>query len=68
MEHGKVIAYASRQLNVHGRNYPTHDLELAAVVFSLKIWIHSLYGVHIYVYTYHKIYNMCLIKRSSISD
>ena len=35
MQHGKVIAYASRKLKVHERNYPTHDLELAAVVFSL---------------------------------
>ncbi|WMV49759.1 hypothetical protein MTR67_043144 [Solanum verrucosum] len=38
MQNGKVIAYASRKLKVHGKNYPTHDLELAAVVFALKIW------------------------------
>ena len=38
MQDGKVIAYASRQLKVHEKNYPTHDLELAAVVFALKIW------------------------------
>ena len=44
MKHGKVIAYASRQLKVHERNYPTHDLELAAVVFDLKIWRHYLNG------------------------
>ncbi|KAH0784229.1 hypothetical protein KY290_003827 [Solanum tuberosum] len=44
MQHGKVIAYASRQLKVHEKNYPTHDLELAAVVFALKIWRHYLYG------------------------
>ena len=37
MQNGKVIAYASRQLKVHEKNYPTHDLELAAVVFALKI-------------------------------
>ena len=37
MQNGEVIAYASRQIKVHGRNYPTHDLELAAVIFSLKI-------------------------------
>ncbi|WMV19812.1 hypothetical protein MTR67_013197 [Solanum verrucosum] len=43
---GKVIAYASRQLYVHEKNYPTHDLELATVVFALKIWRHYLYGVH----------------------
>src|SRR5687767_907514 len=54
MQRGKVIAYASRQLKVHERNYPTHDLELAAVVFALKIWRHYLYGVHVDVYTDHK--------------
>src|SRR5687767_15290622 len=54
MQNGKVIAYASRQLKVHERNYPTHDLELAAVVFALKIWRHYLYGVHVDIYTDHK--------------
>jgi len=49
-----VIAYASRQLKVHEKNYPTHDLELAAVVFSLKIWRHYLYGVHVDIFTNHK--------------
>ena len=38
MQNGKVITYASRQLKIHEKNYPTHDLELAAVVFALKIW------------------------------
>jgi len=42
MQHGKVIAYASRQLTMHEKNYPTHDLKLATVVFSLEIWIHYL--------------------------
>ncbi|MCI95179.1 RNA-directed DNA polymerase (Reverse transcriptase), partial [Trifolium medium] len=37
MQKGKVVAYASRQLKAHERNYPTHDLELAVVVFTLKI-------------------------------
>ena len=55
MQHGKVIAYASRQLKPHEKNYPTHDLELAAVVFSLKIWSHYLYGVHVDMFTDHKI-------------
>ncbi|GKA18191.1 putative reverse transcriptase domain-containing protein [Tanacetum coccineum] len=44
MKRGKVIAYASRQLKIHEKNYTTHDLELGAVVFALKIWRHYLYG------------------------
>jgi len=54
MQHGKVIAYSSRQLKIHEKNYPTHDLELAAVVFALMIWRHYRYGVHVYVFTDHK--------------
>ncbi|KAD4385910.1 hypothetical protein E3N88_26079 [Mikania micrantha] len=54
MQRGKVIAYASRQLKIHEVNYPTHDLELAAVVFALKIWRHYLYGVKCTIYTDHK--------------
>ena len=38
MQEGKVVAYASRQLKLHEKNYPTHDLELATIVFALKIW------------------------------
>ncbi|KAG8473027.1 hypothetical protein CXB51_034902 [Gossypium anomalum] len=44
MQEGKVVSYASRQLKPHEENYPTHDLELAAVIFALKIWRHYLYG------------------------
>jgi len=54
MQRGKVIAYASRQLKKHEKNYPTHDLELAAVIYALKIWRHYLYGVHVDIYTDHK--------------
>ena len=54
MQHGKVIAYASRQLKKHEQNYPTHDLELAAVVFALKIWRHYLYGETFKIFTDHK--------------
>jgi ribonuclease HI len=54
MQNGKVIAYASRQLKVHECNYLNHDLELAAVVFALKIWRHYLYGEHCEIYTDHK--------------
>nr|ABA96740.1 retrotransposon protein, putative, Ty3-gypsy subclass [Oryza sativa Japonica Group] len=51
---GKVVAYASRQLRPHEKNYPTHDLELAAVVHALKIWRHYLFGTRTEVYTDHK--------------
>ena len=44
MQSGRVVAYGSHQLKNHKHNYPTHDMELAAVVFSLKIWRHYLYG------------------------
>ena len=54
MQHGRVIAYASRQLKRHEQNYPTHDLELAAVVFALKIWRHYLYGEPCEIYTDHQ--------------
>jgi hypothetical protein len=54
MQQGKVIAYASRQLKNHERNYPTHDLELASIVFALKIWRHYLYGARCEIYTDHK--------------
>ncbi|KAJ8763535.1 hypothetical protein K2173_002418 [Erythroxylum novogranatense] len=54
MQEGKVVAYASRQLKTHERNYPTYDLELAAVVFALKIWRHYLYGERCRIFTYHK--------------
>ena len=54
MQNGRVIAYASRQLKKHEQNYPTHDLELTAVVFALKIWRHYLYGVPCQIFTDHK--------------
>ncbi|KAD6453055.1 hypothetical protein E3N88_07760 [Mikania micrantha] len=54
MQHGKVIAYASRQLKPYEVNYPTHDLELAAVIFALKIWRHYLYGDSCDIFTDHK--------------
>ncbi|GKC67997.1 putative reverse transcriptase domain-containing protein, partial [Tanacetum coccineum] len=47
MQREKVIAYASRQLKVHEKNYTTHDLELGAVVFTLKMWRHYLYGLNL---------------------
>ncbi|KAI3794647.1 hypothetical protein L1987_37280 [Smallanthus sonchifolius] len=54
MQRGKVIAYASRQLKIHEKNYTTHDLELGAVVFALKIWRHYLYDTKCVVFTDHK--------------
>ncbi|GJT58924.1 putative reverse transcriptase domain-containing protein [Tanacetum coccineum] len=54
MQNEKVIAYASRQLKIHEKNYTTHDLELEAVVFALKMWRHYLYGTRCIVFTDHK--------------
>ncbi|GKD87333.1 putative reverse transcriptase domain-containing protein [Tanacetum coccineum] len=54
MKREKVIAYASRQLKVHKENYTTHDLELGAVVFALRLWRHYLYGTKCVVFTDHK--------------
>jgi len=54
MQDNRVIAYASRALRPHEQNYPTHDLELAAVIHALKIWRHYLMGTHCNIYTDHK--------------
>ncbi|GJV16626.1 putative reverse transcriptase domain-containing protein [Tanacetum coccineum] len=54
MQNEKVIAYASRQLKIHEKNYTTHDLELGVVVFTLRIWRHYLYGTKCTVFTDHK--------------
>ena len=54
MQQNKVIAYASRQLKSYEQNYPTHDLELAVVVFALKIWRHYLYGEKTEIFTDHQ--------------
>ena len=54
MQNRQVVAYASRQLKVHEKNYPTHDLELAAVVYVLKIWRHYLYGSKFEVFSDHR--------------
>jgi ribonuclease HI len=57
MQGGKVVAYASQQLRKHEENYPTHDLELAAVVHALKTWRHHLMGNKCDIYTDHKSLN-----------
>ncbi|CAL9126718.1 unnamed protein product, partial [Musa textilis] len=54
MQEGRVIAYASRQLKGYELNYPTHDLELVAIIFVLKIWRHYLYGRQFEIFTDHK--------------
>ena len=54
MQSGRVVAYSFRQLKNHEQNYPTHDMELAAVAFTLKIWCHYLYGEEFEVYSDHK--------------
>ena len=54
MQSERVVAYGSRQLKNHEHNYPTHDLELAAIVFSLKIWRHYLYGEQFELFSDHK--------------
>ncbi|GJR59093.1 putative reverse transcriptase domain-containing protein [Tanacetum coccineum] len=57
MQREKVISYASRQLKIHEKNYTTHDLELGAVVFALKIWRHYLYGTKCTVFTITRVCN-----------
>src|ERR1044072_6139933 len=54
MQHRKAVAYASRQLKNHERNYPTHNLELAAKVFALKMWRHHLYESVFMILSDHK--------------
>jgi hypothetical protein len=54
MKEGRVVAYASRQLKTHKQNYPTHDLQLAAVVHTLKIWRHYVIGNKCEIYIDHK--------------
>ena len=57
MQSRRVVAYGSRQLKNHERNYPTHDMELVAIVFALKIWRHNLYGEQFEVFSDHKSLN-----------
>ena len=54
MQFGRVVAYGSRQLKKHEQNYPTHDMELAVVVFALNLWLHYLYGEQFEVFSDHK--------------
>ena len=54
MQSGRVVAYDSRQLKNHERNYPTHDMELVTIVFALKIWRYYLYSEQFEVFSNHK--------------
>jgi hypothetical protein len=54
MQEGRVISYSSRQLRHHEEHYPTHDLELAAVVMALRTWRHYLCGIVVHIYMDHK--------------
>ena len=54
MQSGRVVAYGSRQLKNHEQSYPTHDMELVAIVFTLNIWCHCLYGEQFEVFSDHK--------------
>jgi hypothetical protein len=54
MQEGRVISYSSRQLRRHEEHYPTHDLELAAMVMALRTWRHYLLGNVVHIYTDHK--------------
>ena len=64
MQSGRVVAYGSRQLKNHEQNYPTHDMEFAAVVFALKIWRHYLYGEQFEVYSDHKSLKYIFMQRN----
>ena len=54
MQMQRVMTYASRKLQIYEQNYPTHDLDLVVVVFTLKVWRHYLYGVQFELFTDHK--------------
>ena len=55
IQHERVIAYASRQLKRHEANYLVHDLELATIVFGLRVWKHYLYGSQVQILTNHRV-------------
>ena len=55
LQHGKIVAYTSRQLKPYEQNYPTHNLELVAVIFVLKIWRHFLFGETCEIFINHKV-------------
>ena len=64
MQFGRVVAYSSRQLKNHEQNYPTHDMELVAIVFAWKIWRHYLYGKQFEVHSYCKSLKCIFMQRN----
>ena len=66
MQSGRVVAYGSQHLKNHEQNYPTHDMELAALIFALKIWHYYLYGEQFKVFSDHKSLNYIFPQRTSI--
>jgi hypothetical protein len=68
IQHGKVIAYTSRQLKEHEQNYPTHDLKMTAVIFALKIWRYYLYGETCEIFIDHKSLKYIFQQKGSKSE
>ena len=68
MQEDRIIAYASRQLKTHEQNYLTHDLELVAIVLTLKIWRYYLYGVHYKVFIDHQSLQYLFFTKRSESE
>ena len=66
MQSGRVVAFSSRKLKNHEQNYPTHDLELVAIVFALKIWCHYFYGEQFELFSHHKSLKYIFTRRTSI--
>ncbi|GJY44722.1 putative reverse transcriptase domain-containing protein [Tanacetum coccineum] len=63
MQRGKVIAYASRQLKIHEKNYTLHDFKMGVVVFAFKTWRHYLYGMKSVIYTDHKSFQHIFVQK-----
>ena len=64
MQNGQVVSYAYRQLKIHEINYPTHDLELAGVVFVLKIWRHHIFEFKFEAFSDHNSLKNLLTRKS----
>jgi len=67
MQHSRVVVYTSHQLRPHEMNYPTHDLELAAIIFALNIWRHYLCGERFHIFTDHQSLKYLRVEHETIS-